>query len=281
MKAKRKVALLILIMSGVVITVETVTVSILYGVAFEEERSRLIETAKSQARLIEAVARFDQVYSRDYPDGAVAATLSQVRDAHANYRGFGKTGEFTLSKRVGDEIVFLLSHRHFDLDNPRPVSWNSRLAEPMRRALSGESGTVVGLDYRGATVLAAYEPVAGRDWGIVSKIDLSEVRAPFIRAAVATALIAAFVVIIGALIFVRVTEPVFERLRETVLGLQNALSEVRTLRGILPICSFCKRIRDDQGYWDQVDTYLSQHTDASFSHGVCPDCLAEHYPDSG
>ena len=55
--------------------------------------------------------------------------------------------------------------------------------------------------------------------------------------------------------------------------LQNALSEVKTLRGIMPICSYCKKIRDDEGYWNQVDQYVSAHTDAKFSHGICPACF--------
>ncbi len=280
MRLNRRVALLILIMSAIVIVVESVTVGLLYRTAFEEERSRLVETAKSQARLIEAVARFDQIHSSDSPHGSLAATLSQIRDAHARYAGFGGTGEFTLSKREDDQIVFLLNHRHFDLNNPRPVPWNSRLAEPMRLALSGKSGTVVGLDYRGERVLAAYEPVAIVNWGIVSKIDLAEVRAPFIREGIVSALIAVIVVVIGAVVFVKITEPILDRLRDTVAELETTLREVRTLRGILPICSFCKRIRDDQGYWAQVDSYLSQHTEANLSHGVCPDCMAEHYPEA-
>jgi sensor histidine kinase YesM len=54
--------------------------------------------------------------------------------------------------------------------------------------------------------------------------------------------------------------------------LQQALDEVRTLRGILPICSYCKKVRDDKGYWNQVEQYVSDHTDAKFSHGICPSC---------
>ncbi len=69
------------------------------------------------------------------------------------------------------------------------------------------------------------------------------------------------------------------RLTKTNESLQRALSEVRTLRGILPICSFCKKIRDDQGYWKQVDVYINQHFEADVSHSVCPECLAEQYPD--
>jgi len=77
------------------------------------------------------------------------ATLSQVIDAHKQYKGFGETGEFTLAKRQGDNIVFILDQRHSGLQNLKTIPFNSKLAEPMRLALSGQSGTIVGLDYRG------------------------------------------------------------------------------------------------------------------------------------
>lgn len=63
--------------------------------------------------------------------------------------------------------------------------------------------------------------------------------------------------------------------------LASALAEIKTLRDILPICSFCKKIRDDQGYWNQVEQYISDHTGTKFSHGICDDCMAEHYPEFG
>ncbi len=61
--------------------------------------------------------------------------------------------------------------------------------------------------------------------------------------------------------------------------LQEALDNVRTLSGLLPICSYCKKIKDDKGYWEQVETYLSQRSDVLFTHGMCPDCLRKIYPD--
>jgi len=57
------------------------------------------------------------------------------------------------------------------------------------------------------------------------------------------------------------------------------LEEVKTLKGILPICSFCKKVRDDEGYWRQVDVYIQQQTDVDFSHSVCPECVKKNYPD--
>lgn len=60
--------------------------------------------------------------------------------------------------------------------------------------------------------------------------------------------------------------------------LQKALDEITSLRGILPICSFCKRVRDDKGYWEQVDIYITKHSPAEISHSICPECLKKHYP---
>jgi len=60
--------------------------------------------------------------------------------------------------------------------------------------------------------------------------------------------------------------------------LEAAMSEIKILSGMLPICSHCKKIRDDQGYWKQIETYISEHSDAQFSHSICQECLAKHYP---
>jgi PAS domain S-box-containing protein len=59
----------------------------------------------------------------------------------------------------------------------------------------------------------------------------------------------------------------------------SALSEVRTLRGLLPVCSFCKDIRDENGAWQQMEVYVTKRSEAKFSHGVCPSCLKKHYGD--
>jgi len=60
--------------------------------------------------------------------------------------------------------------------------------------------------------------------------------------------------------------------------LQKALAEVKTLSGLLPICSGCKKIRDDHGYWNRIETFISQHSNAEFSHGICPECAQKYFP---
>jgi len=69
------------------------------------------------------------------------------------------------------------------------------------------------------------------------------------------------------------------KVKERTQKLEDALSEVKTLSGLLPICSHCKKIRDDKGYWNQIEGYIQSHSDAKFSHGICQDCAKKHYPD--
>jgi PAS domain S-box-containing protein len=72
----------------------------------------------------------------------------------------------------------------------------------------------------------------------------------------------------------------FEEERETLIAqLQNSLKEIKVLRGIIPICASCKKIRDDQGFWQQVEVYIHEHSEADFSHGICPDCTVKLYPE--
>jgi preprotein translocase subunit YajC len=61
--------------------------------------------------------------------------------------------------------------------------------------------------------------------------------------------------------------------------LQKALDEIKTLRGIIPICSHCKQIRDDEGSWQRIEEYIHSHSEAQFSHGICPGCMKKHYPE--
>jgi PAS domain S-box-containing protein len=234
MSGRKRVILLVIIMVMIALAIGGVSISLLYLTAFEEERARLIETAQSQARLIEAVARFDRRSGQqDTPREAAAATISQIVDAHENYEGFGETGEFTLARREGDHIVFLLSHRHQNLDKRHPMAFDGIEAEPMRRALSDRSGTVVGLDYRGVTVLAAYEPVAELGLGIVAKIDLAEIRAPFLEAGGVVAVVSLVLIAAGAILFFRVGNSIIRqieaseaRYREIVEGTDDLITVV-------------------------------------------------------
>ena len=71
----------------------------------------------------------------------------------------------------------------------------------------------------------------------------------------------------------------FSRLEKTTQRLQGALDSIKTLEGLLPMCANCKNIRDDDGYWQQVEVYIRQHSNAKLSHSICPECAHQLYPD--
>jgi hypothetical protein len=198
-------------LSSVALVAVFVTAYMQYRFYFEHTLTDLRNTATGRARLIEAVGRFDALTSRDYPGGPEKATLSQVLSAHERFSSFGKTGEFTLARREGDQIHFLLSRRHEQDVLRDTVAWNAEEAEPMRRALQGEVGHLVGLDYRGVRVLAAHAPVNQFGWGVVAKIDLSEVRSSSIRAGFIAIGPSLLVIAIGIAILIRATSPIIQR----------------------------------------------------------------------
>ncbi len=70
-----------------------------------------------------------------------------------------------------------------------------------------------------------------------------------------------------------------EEREKLIKELQEALAKVKTLSGLVPICAWCKKIRDDQGYWKQIEVFIEQHSDAEFTHGVCPECARRMYPE--
>ncbi len=89
----------------------------------------------------------------------------------------------------------------------------------------------------------------------------------------------------GRVVRLEIATDISERKKEELIKnaliekLEKALSEIKTLQGILPICSFCKNIRNDEGYYEQIETYIHKHSGVDFSHTICPHCLKEHYPD--
>lgn len=81
---------------------------------------------------------------------------------------------------------------------------------------------------------------------------------------------------------IRVGERVIDlehQLRNRVSELEDAMAHIKMLQGILPICMFCHRIRDDEESWRKIEDYLSEHTDVQLSHGLCPHCFEQHYPE--
>jgi signal transduction histidine kinase len=221
-KAATRTFLLIFIMTCCCLVVTGVSTYLLYRAALNEEANRMRDIARTNALLLKATARFNETHPSDYPGGSMEAAMAQIREAHKDFLGLGETGEFTIGRREGDSIVYLLVDRHPGTDMPGSIPFDSELGEPMRRALSGLAGTLIGQDYHGNIVLAAHEPLPELGLGIVAKIDISEIRAPFIRAGLIAGLVTVLVVVIGALLFLKIADAAMRELQ--------ALNEMLTVR---------------------------------------------------
>lgn len=77
----------------------------------------------------------------------------------------------------------------------------------------------------------------------------------------------------------RMIEKEYKKRSQLIDELQKTLNEVKTLKGFIPICASCKKVRNDSGYWDQIELYLKDHSDIEFTHGICPDCMKKLYPE--
>ena len=228
-KEKINFILLFITMTMICLIVAGAAISILYKTAMKEERLRLKENAESQAYLMEAIARFDALYStHDHPGGATGASISQIIDAHEKYNGFGESGEFLIGKLENDQIHFLFSHQRRHQGPLPPVPMKSTLAEPMRRALLGKSGTMIGPDYNNTQVLAAYHPVPQLHLGIVAKMDMSEIRAPFIRASITVTLTAFVAITLGALFFFKISGSIISQIQHQNNSLREYADQIES-----------------------------------------------------
>jgi len=108
--------------------------------------------------------------------------------------------------------------------------------------------------------------------------QMQRLKALFWRSYIIFSLVICILLILIVVFSFRLDKAAKER-ENIILELQEALAEVITLRGIIPICSSCKKVRDDKGYWNQIESYIRDHSEADFSHSICPECAKELYPD--
>jgi len=228
---ERRILAMIMIMITATLGTAAVVILLLYKDHISDVQRQLQFTVQSQARFLESVARHelrnaDKLVEEDSTYEAAQATIRQFIDAHQNQSTFGETGELTLARLENESIVFLMIQRPTGTDLPDLSTDDSR-AEAMRRALSGESGTLVGADYRGERVVAAYEPVKIINAGLVAKINLSEVRSDFNKAGTIALLISLILSTISVLFFRKVSNPLIQILSRQTKELQNQIEKDR------------------------------------------------------
>ncbi|MBL8659486.1 MAG: PAS domain S-box protein [Rhodospirillales bacterium] len=223
----KRLVLLVGILLSVATVVAASAIYIIYRGGVDRERSRLEGVVQVHARLLDSMTSFDRTYS-NYPEGPEAAALRQFIDSQRveARRDMGASGEFTIARRDGDAIVYLWRQR--EVEAPPTMSFNSMIDAPMRAALEGRSGTMIGRDYAGTLVLAAYEPVPSLNLGLVAKVDLAEVRARFSRAAAPLLAIGLITVLIATALFYRISEPLREQRRNAEARLRGLFEHMKS-----------------------------------------------------
>ena len=122
-------------------------------------------------------------------------------------------------------------------------------------------------------LLSGYAPITDRNGYTVSIVGV-DITAATVRAKLLTLKIAIFSVALFTGILITLVFRLYARERQL-------LSKVKTLSGMLPVCSYCRKVRDDKGYWEQIEQYVAEHSQAEFSHGICPECANKFFPGLG
>ena len=161
------------------------------------------------------------------------------------------------------------------------------LASVIRLAFFGTAGIAILRDSAGswlhrtvgALYLAFCVPVLGRTIvAFTAGRDFSLLTSGYANAYMYLASV--LILFVSGIAFLLMGKEELDLEREEIIRqLQAALGDNRVLGGLLPICSSCKKIRDDQGYWNQIERYIAEHSDAEFTHGLCPDCCHQLFPD--
>ena len=205
--------ILILILVSVSVFVGGTNIYLLYRGSFEDYRQRLGQIAKTQAHLINAVARYDEKYGdKIHPEGATTATVNKIVAALKQYAGFGETGEILVARRLENRIMYIYSQRK-PVEDLGLVPMNSENAAPMKAALQGSNGIMRGPDYNGTEVLAAYQHIPLLSFGLVVKVNVEEIRRPFIRTAMISSGVAAVAIAIGTILFFYFGQPLVRKLQ--------------------------------------------------------------------
>ncbi len=216
---RRRLFILAAVMITVIVAAAGVSLSLLYRAEIDRQSGLLRELALGEVKLIETlIATEHKAQGAHAPNAMPSASLGKLIDdlAHRLPKAkFGKSGEFILAVRQGDQVILARRGKPFVPGPTLAVPVHSELAAPARFGLMGRSGIVTVLDYAGVKVLAAHEPVPGHGLAVVAKINLSEVRRPYYLAGVISSggLIVFLILIIGG--WHRISQSMMQRDRAT------------------------------------------------------------------
>ncbi|MCX6153559.1 MAG: PAS domain S-box protein [Candidatus Kapabacteria bacterium] len=214
----KKVILLVLILSGITFGVTLLSTYVDYLTAIGQMKITLVDDAEHEKVLIETL--YKNKFSKD-------TILSILKATNLPERSIGKTGEFDIAELDGDSIDFIVRRNLKGIINiPLKYNEDSDTATPMRMAIKGNSGTYKGTDYKGAKVIAGYSYFAPYKWGIVSKISVAEVSKPFYYSLLYSFIPAIIFVFFGALLFIKITNPMINTIIESEENLSITLNSI-------------------------------------------------------
>ncbi len=190
---------LLIIMILVTLLTAGLCIVIIYGVVYKEKEVYLKELCVNQLNIIKSIYRETKDENK---------ILNILRDQRNNHSGLGDTGEYIVAVLDNDSIDFLLDLRRSGYSNIHPLPWNSTSAVPIKNALSKNTGFVTGPDYSDTKVLAYYTYIPELKWGLVTKMDISEVNFPFYKAGMYAFLVSMILVLIGTQIFRKNFDPI-------------------------------------------------------------------------
>jgi|GEM_PF-1005026 len=204
------------------------TIYILYTASVDRLKIGLADAVKNQASMVEAMMDTDQTNFKGLDNSShLQQVVQKLVKAHLLYEAKRGQRKFTIARKIGSNISFLLSHQHLNDSIIAPVPFDSQLAEPMRRALMGQQGELIGQDYQGVTVLAAYYPIVRHQLGVVAKIDLDLIRWTFIKAGLLAVALSLLLIALGSWIFYKISNPIIRTMELNKINLERALEETR------------------------------------------------------
>lgn len=232
MTERWRMTTLILVMILVAIGVGGTTMWGLYQAEVREESEHLSIMAQAQVNFIEGVLK---------TESAVAGRIDQekalalIRDCYKDFNGFGRTGEFVIARRTGEMMQFIVHQHRENKKRASGLPFSTRHAEPMRRALLGQRGVMFFDDCEGRESIAAYEPIGKLGLALVTRISLSELRAPFFQATRQLSFIGSLMVLLGTSLFWWITRPLLSQLKSKELRyrtlFENTADAVFLMRG--------------------------------------------------
>jgi PAS domain S-box-containing protein len=203
---KKDIIQLLIIMILIPLVVTVITLIVVYHLTIKSKMDLLKEISSDQTELI--MTAFQS--TKDI--NAVLKTIEKQEDIT---NGLDETGEFILAYRKRDSIYFILEQRNEYFIQPKPISTDSKTAEPIKYALQKHSGFIRGRDYKNKRVLAYCNYIPSLEWGVVVKTDLAELQKPFYHAAFYAVISSILLVLIGIYIFRRVSLPIVKKIIES------------------------------------------------------------------